>query len=178
MKAGITAAALSIIAVASATGGGYLYATKVQNVEIEIVQSVIEVLPTYTPTPTSTPTPTNTPTPTRIPTPTSLPTPTRYPASAQDIDGWFERYSREYGVDIALLRKIAVCESGYNTTSNNKKHDYGGMFQFSISTWRTTRNAMGADPNPDLRFHPEEAIKTASYKISRQGTGAWPACSK
>lgn len=177
MKAGITATALSIIAVASATGAGYLYATKVQDREYEIVQSVIEVLPTYTPTPTSTPTPTNTPTPTRIPTPTSLPTPTRYPASAQDIDGWFERYSREYGIDIALLRKIAVCESGYNSISKSK-HGYGGMFQFSESSWKSTRIEMGLDPNPDLRFHPEEAIKTASYKISRQGTSAWPACSK
>jgi hypothetical protein len=168
---------LSVLLVSSAAGG-YMSSFRVKGDSQKIIRSVVEVLPTYTPTPTNTPTPTYTPTPTRTPTPTPLPLPTRIPASATDIDKWFEQYSREFNVDIAILRKIAVCESGYNSVSNNKKHNYGGMFQFSASTWTTTRLAMGVDPNPDLRFHPGEAIKTAAYKISRNGTGAWPACSK
>lgn len=111
-------------------------------------------------------------------TPTSVtPTPTQVVVSAQEIDSYFEKYSREYNVDINLLRKIAVCESGYNTNSKSK-HGYAGMFQFSESAWRGARNRMGHDANPDLRFNPEESIKTAAFKISRDGTGAWPACSK
>jgi hypothetical protein len=35
---------------------------------------------------------------------------------------------------------------------------------------------MGLNPDPELRFNAEEAIKTTAYKISRDGTGAWPVC--
>lgn len=140
-------------------------------------------LPTFTPTPTPTatptPTPTNTPTPSPTPLPTSTPTPTpeRPPQPApQHMDEWFRRYSAEYGADEQLMRKIAACESGYNTSSHNTTYDYGGMYQFAHSTWVSTRMQMGADPNPDLRFNGEEAIKTAAFKISRGGAGAWANC--
>jgi hypothetical protein len=135
--------------------------------------------PTPSPTATPTPTPTNTPTPTPVPptaTPTPSPIPTRVPSSPAEIDEFFQRFSGEYGVEEELLRKIAYCESGYNAQSTNG--DYGGMYQFSTTSWESTRIHMGADPNPDLRFNPEEAIRTASFKISVSGTGAWPTCGK
>jgi hypothetical protein len=139
-------------------------------------------LPTFTPTPTNTPTPTPTPTNTPTPTPTSVPTatptPTVYipPAAPADIDGYFKRYAGEFAIDENQLRKIAVCESGYNTTSHNTTYDYAGMFQFSRDTWINTRTQMSADPNPDLRFSAEESIKTAAFKISRGGLNAWRNC--
>lgn len=137
-------------------------------------------LPTFTPTPTNTPTPTPTPTntPTPSPTPTATPTPTPYiaPPSPAELDGYFQKYSQEYGIEEQLLRKIAHCESGYNATSHNTTYDYAGMYQFSHSTWTSTRQHMGADTNPDLRFNAEEAIKTASFKISRGGQNAWANC--
>lgn len=219
----------SAIVLSSLVIGNYIGFTQVKGDKKEMVRSVIELPPTYTPTPTPTsqskaataeepteiPTPTviriptnlptpqvilseaviiqatTTPTPTKVsttptptfvptqtPTPTPiLPTPTRVTASAGEIDSYFEKYSREYSVDISLLRKIAVCESGYNTNSKSK-YGYAGMFQFSESAWRGIRNRMGLDTNPDLRFNPEESIKAAAYKISKDGTGAWPACSK
>lgn len=143
--------------------------------------------PTHTPTPTATPTPTPTatpsPTPTNTPTPvpptetpTPSPLPTRVPASPAELDDYFKRFAEEYGIEEEVLRKIAVCESGYNAQSANG--EYGGMYQFHTQSWQSTRSAMGADPNPDLRFNPEEAIRTAAYKISAHGTAAWPACSK
>lgn len=137
--------------------------------------------PTPTPSPTAkpSPTPTHTPTPTPIPptaTPTPTPVPTRVPASPAEIDDYFKRFAQEYGIDEELLRKIAICESGYNTQSVNGA--YGGMYQFHTQSWQSTRMAMGADPNPDLRFNPEEAIRTAAYKISINGAAAWPACSE
>ncbi|MBI4137188.1 transglycosylase family protein [Candidatus Roizmanbacteria bacterium] len=116
-----------------------------------------------------TPTPTNTPTP--LP-----PTPTPYSYTGTDLDNWFTRYSDEYHIDRNVLHNIAQCESGFNSTSHNVQNDYGGMYQFSVSTWISARTAMGADPNQDLRFNPEEAIKTAAFKISRGGAGAWPNC--
>lgn len=132
--------------------------------------------PTLTPTPTATPTPTPPP-PTATPTPfpTAMPTPTPQPiVTSSDLETLFNQYSSQYNVDSQLLKKIAQCESGFNT--NAAFLDYGGMFQFSSSSWSSTRVAMGQDPNPELRFNAEEAIKTAAYKISQNGVSAWPNC--
>lgn len=144
--------------------------------------------PTNTPTPTETPTPTPTeaptPTPTAIPTDTPTPTPTEIPtptpqATAQpngtDLDLWFTKYADEYHIDRALLHRIAQCESGFNTNANYADM-YLGMYQFGESTWMVTRSAMGQDPNPALRTNAEEAIRTAAFKISQGGAGAWPNC--
>lgn len=94
--------------------------------------------------------------------------------SSGDLEELFKHYSNEYGVDEGLLKKIAYCESHYNSEAVNGP--YGGMFQFTASSWASARNRMGLDNNSDLRFNSEEAIKTAAFKISQDGTAAWPAC--
>ncbi len=126
---------------------------------------------TTTPTPIPTPTPTKTP----EPTPTPIPTPTPVTYSTQEIDGFFNEYSSQYGVDIWYLRKIAVCESGYRATAKNLY--YQGMYQFGEATWRSRRVAMGEDPNPTLRNDAREAIKTAAYLVSKGfAKSLWPNC--
>lgn len=132
-----------------------------------ILTNIIVITQTPTPTPTFTPTPTPTKTPTPVPVP-------RF--SGSDVDGMFHKYSQHFSVSEDMLRKIAYCESGYNSSSINGI--YGGMYQFSRESWIVTRHRMGADPNPDLRFHAEEAIKTAAFKISIGGAGSWPNCSR
>lgn len=136
-----------------------------------------------TPTPTNTPVPTNTPSPTPLPTltptpvvPTNTPIPTLVPYSSEQLENWFTTYGQMYGIDREILKKIAWCESHYNSGSNSGP--YGGMFQFTVGAWKGARNRMGQDENPDLRFHAEESIKTAAFKISRDGTVAWANCSK
>jgi soluble lytic murein transglycosylase-like protein len=122
--------------------------------------------------------PTPTPTvaiPTATPEPTALPTPAPTNPPAPELEAMFDKYSSEYGADKELMKKIARCESGFNTTSNNSGM-YLGMYQFSSSTWSANRNRMGLDPNPDLRTNPEEAIRTAAYMISKGGQGHWPNC--
>jgi soluble lytic murein transglycosylase-like protein len=89
----------------------------------------------------------------------------------------FERYGGQFNVPVPTLKKIAYCESGYNPGSLSRNHTYAGMFQFSASTWTSTRNAMGLDPNPELRLDAEQAILTAAYKIAAGGIHAWPTCS-
>ena len=89
----------------------------------------------------------------------------------------FAKYGAQFGVDPLVLKKIAWCESHYNFDSVGGNGAYGGMFQFSASTWASTRNAMGTDPNPELRFDPEQAIMTAAFKIAAGGIRAWPVCS-
>ncbi len=92
------------------------------------------------------------------------------------MDAWFTQYAGSQSVSIEMLRKIAVCESGYNQFARNGI--YGGLFQFSSNTWKSTRTHMNADSNPDLRFNAEEAIKTAAFRFATAGYAAWPNCSK
>jgi hypothetical protein len=132
--------------------------------------------PTKKPTPTFSPTPTTSQTPTNSPTPTQTPTPTQAPATSGQLDEWFTKYSKEFSIDRQKLWNIAVCESNLNPNAVNGP--YGGMFQFASSSWISTRIAMNMDSNPDLRFHAEEAIKTAAFKISTSGLSAWPSCGK
>jgi hypothetical protein len=127
---------------------------------------------TPTPSPTPTPTPTNTPTPTI----TNTPTPTPVPVTSQQLDDWFTSYANHYSVDRSLLWRIAVCETGLRPNATN--WIYGGLFQFSPNTWIANRALMGMDSNPDLRFNPEESIRTAAFVLSTRGAGAWPNCSK
>lgn len=91
-------------------------------------------------------------------------------------DAAFEQYGNQYSVDPELLKYIAKCESTFRQEAVNGP--YGGMYQYLASTWSATRTAMGEDPNPDLRFNGEEAIKTTAWKIAHGGIRAWPSCSK
>ena len=116
-----------------------------------------------------TPIPTRTPTPT--PTPTITPTPKLIPSQ---LDSIFEKYAKENSVDKNLLKKIALCESGLNPQARNGP--YGGLYQFTTSAWISVRRLMNSDPNPDLRFNIEEAVRTASFKISVGGENIWPNC--
>lgn len=134
--------------------------------------------PTIYTAPTGTPTPEQpTATPTLLPTNTPFPTPTSAPTIAVvvDLEALFTKYSNEFGADKEMLKKIARCESGFNTNSNNSGM-YLGMFQFAAPTWISTRGAMGLDTNPELRTNAEEAIKTAAYMISKGRHAAWPNC--
>lgn len=123
---------------------------------------------------TETPVPTSTPSPTVTPSDTPTPSITPILLESSELDELFTKYSSEYGVDRDLLRKIAVCESFLNPSAHNR--DYGGMYQFSVNTWITTRRSMNLNTDLNLRFNPEEAIKTAAYKIRNGGASSWPNC--
>jgi hypothetical protein len=148
----------------------------------QVLATVVEASPT--PDPSSSPSPTATPdtkpTPAPIATPSPIPklavTPAPSPlrAAAGEMDTWFNEFAASESVSVELLRKIAVCESGYNQFSRNGI--YGGMFQFSSSTWQSTRRAMNVDPNPDLRFDAREAIRSAAFRLATLGSAAWPNC--
>jgi|SRR3990167_3126136 len=117
------------------------------------------------------------PTPTLSPTPAPTITPTPiYRFTSSQLDEWFTRFASENSIDRSLLRKIAVCESGLNPLAVNGI--YGGLFQFSSSAWTKTRKQMNEDSNPELRFNPEQAIKTAAFKIAVGGINSWPNCGK
>jgi resuscitation-promoting factor RpfB len=95
-----------------------------------------------------------------------------------DIEGMVRKYAAEYGANPDVMMVIAKCESGYRADAVSPSGAYKGMYQFVTSTWQSNRRAMGLDDNPNLMFNAEEAIKTAAFKMGRDGYGAWPACSQ
>jgi soluble lytic murein transglycosylase-like protein len=160
--------------------------------------------PTETPTPMPRPspmatagaaTPTNSPKPKAKPTPTVtvivtvIPTVTPAPVATlvatyslviapADLEPIFSEMASKYNVDANLLKKIADCESHFNAGVVSPNGLYAGMFQFTVGTWVSNRNAMGMDNNPDLRFGKRESIETAAFLLANRGPGAWPACSR
>lgn len=131
-------------------------------------------IPSPTPTITATATPTIIPISTPTPEPTSTPTTLPTLAPVPDLESLFQKYSDEYVVAKDLLKRIASCESGFNSQADTGL--YVGMFQFASQTWINARNSMGLDPNPDLRKNPEESIRTAASMIQRGQQNAWKNC--
>ena len=140
-----------------------------------------KALPSSTPTPTTTPVPTATAKPVQQVAAQDRVAPTRQPVqytAPAEIDGMINKYAAEYGADPNMMKKIAKCESNYNPGAISPSGAYHGLYQFVASTWISNRNAMGLDPDPALRHNAEEAIRTAAFKMGRDGYGAWPVCSK
>lgn len=127
--------------------------------------------PSPTPKPTSIPLPTTTPKLKPTSTPTPIPPPTITPS---EIHALMERFAGQYGIDVNVLRHIAVCESGFKPLASNGP--YAGLYQFNITTWQNNRRLMGEDINQDLRFNAEEAIQTAAFLISQGKKSLWPNC--
>lgn len=150
-----------------------------QTFPLEFTEPSITTTSTPTPSPTDTPTPTQTKVP--VVTPTVQQTKTEEPTPVKEIpvsnyDELITLYAAQYGADPTKMKVIAQCESGMRPEALNGS--FGGMYQFLASTWSSNRNAMGENPDPALRFNAEEAIKTAAFKMGRDGYGAWPVCSK
>ncbi len=135
---------------------------------VPILEPVFEPTASPTPLPTAVPLPTETPTPI----PTEVPVPTI--AVVTDIESLFSKFSDEYHVDKETLKKVARCESSFNSQAENGP--YTGMFQFLGQTWSTVRATMGLDTNPDLRKNAEEAIRTAAYMFAKGQANAWAGC--
>lgn len=72
--------------------------------------------------------------------------------------------------DGSVWDRIAQCESGGNWSINTGNGYYGGL-QFTQSSWRAAGGS--GSPNDASR---EEQIARAQVLQSRQGWGAWPAC--
>jgi hypothetical protein len=129
-------------------------------------------------TPTPTPIPSATPQTARqnqtAPNQTGENTSIQITNAQEEIITLIEKYAGEYGVDRNMMVGIAKCESGFR--SNAVNGPYAGIYQFVSGTWISNRRAMGLDENLDLRFNAEEAVRTAAFKMSRDGFGAWPVC--
>lgn len=95
-----------------------------------------------------------------------------------DTVGLIRKYASEYGANAEVMIAIARCESGFNADATSPSGAYKGIYQFVTSTWQSNRREMGLSDDPALMYNPEEAIKTAAFKMARDGYGAWPVCSQ
>ena len=132
--------------------------------------------PATSPRASSTDSPTPKPTLTPTPRPTPTPKPIASPVTLTQLEDWFTQYANKESINRDLLRKIANCESKFNPEATNGI--YGGLYQFSTSTWISTRQAMNLNSDANLRFNAEEAIKTGAFRIATTGDAAWPNCRK
>lgn len=145
-----------------------------------------EFMESAEPTPSPAIYPTPQPTITQVPTPTTyhlppativIPAPTRIPVprySPQEVYDMYNRFGVQYGANPDVLRHIAQCESGFDSSATN--YIYAGLYQFDSRTWGSYRNKMGKNSHPDLRFNPEAAIETAAYVLSLGKGHIWPNC--
>lgn len=81
--------------------------------------------------------------------------------------------TRPRTVDELNWRAVANCESHGNPRSSNSKYGYYGMYQFTLTAWKTaggTGNLMDASAA-------EQTMRAKRlYKI--RGRGAWPVCGR
>lgn len=157
----------------------YLLSVNVNKKDVKVLAEETQstATPTATPAPTPTLSPTPRPTPVVTPTHTPVATPTSIPQpkyTSQEINGFIDRFAAQYNVDPNLLRRIAICESGFNPFAYNA--GYAGLFQFGSITWRNIREKFGEDTSPDLRYNAEEATQTAAYALHINVAGIWPNC--
>lgn len=73
--------------------------------------------------------------------------------------------------DGSVWDRLAQCESGGNWAISTGNGYYGGL-QFTMSSWA----AVGGSGNPAAASR-DEQINRGKILQSRQGWGAWPACS-
>jgi len=72
---------------------------------------------------------------------------------------------------MAILMKIAQCESGGNPHAVSPGGQYRGMFQFTFATWA----AVGGQGDP-AQASAGEQIQRAAILYERSGPGQWPVC--
>lgn len=72
---------------------------------------------------------------------------------------------------MAILMKIAQCESGGNPHAISPSGQYRGMFQFTFATWA----AVGGHGDP-AQASVAEQIHRAAILYERSGPGQWPVC--
>ncbi|OKL50297.1 resuscitation-promoting factor [Boudabousia marimammalium] len=68
---------------------------------------------------------------------------------------------------------LAKCESGGNPRAVSRNGRYHGLYQFSVSTWRS----VGGSGLPS-QASPAEQLQRAKILQARSGWGQWPACSR
>jgi hypothetical protein len=76
-----------------------------------------------------------------------------------------------FGVSLATLESIAVCESGGDPTAVSADGTYRGKYQFDYSTWAS----VGGSGDPAAAPEGEQDMRAAML-YSQAGASPWPIC--
>ncbi len=83
------------------------------------------------------------------------------------------QYAAQYGIDVNLLNRVILAESGGNPAAKNPRSTASGCAQFIQGTWAGTRRQMGREwVSP---FDAEANVETTAWKIANGGLSAWNA---
>lgn len=94
----------------------------------------------------------------------------RTPRPARSVSHALTIAAATYGVPVAKLRRVAMCESTLNPSARNGR--YLGLFQFGTPLWNTT---------PYRRFprtDPYAAAGAAAWAFARGMARHWPVCGR
>lgn len=81
-----------------------------------------------------------------------------------------EKYGKQYGVSVDLLKRIIKAESGNDTTAENPASTAKGCFQFISGTWKHySRELWGAERFKKNPFDYEANTELAAYVIGKYG---------
>lgn len=81
--------------------------------------------------------------------------------------------TRPRTIDELNWAAVAQCESRGNPRSSNSANGYFGMFQFTLTAWKTA----GGFGNP-MDFSADEQLMRAKQLFKIRGWRAWPVCGK
>lgn len=73
----------------------------------------------------------------------------------ETIETKITNVAKEAGIDPETALRIARCESSLNPKAQNKHSSAGGLYQFTIGTWRW----IGAEESGLNRFNADDSIK-------------------
>jgi soluble lytic murein transglycosylase-like protein len=83
--------------------------------------------------------------------------------SKEEVQTMIDRYAQKYGVDSAKLKRVAMCESGFNQFAVSRG-GHMGVFQFAARTFAANSARIGlVNSNP---FNAEQNVETAAYMFS------------
>jgi len=102
--------------------------------------------------------------------PLAIPKTTSRPSASTRTQSQSANHPISSNFDAGIWDRIAQCESGGNWSINTGNGYYGGL-QFTLSSWK----GVGGQGYPHQASKTEQ-IERAKILQSRQGWGAWPAC--
>jgi hypothetical protein len=93
-----------------------------------------------------------------------------------DCYGAAEKYSKQYGAPLTLMRKIIDAESGNNPNAENRVSTATGCFQWINGSWRHYgKELWGGDRFSKNIYSPADNTELAAYVLAKYGTGDWEA---
>ena len=87
-------------------------------------------------------------------------------------------YAAAYGAPVALLDRIARCESSYGThwRTNHPSNPHRGIFQWERASWAEVAPQIGVSGDFDEAYAVPSNVAVAAYSVAIGRAWRWRAC--